>query len=112
MEQLGAGLPKSRPNLTIAGPVTVVEQVLPYSNGEVFVCQPGRTGELYTFRGVPGPLSKAGRGCDRQSPADLPAQVVRHLLRQHHPPSLHDDLFHLFLVDRVEPNHDPVVAPV
>ncbi len=40
----------------------VVQIVSSDHSGEVFVCQPGRTCELYKFRGVPGPRAAGAEG--------------------------------------------------
>lgn len=40
----------------------VVQIVSSDHNGQVFVCQPGRTCELYKFRGVPGPRVAGAEG--------------------------------------------------
>ncbi|HWL64405.1 MAG TPA: SDR family oxidoreductase, partial [Actinomycetota bacterium] len=37
--------------------------------GEAFICQPGRIGELYKFRGVPGPRTEGAEGMEPPRPS-------------------------------------------
>ena len=54
-----SGFPLLQPDDVADAVVTVASSDV---TGEVFVCQPGRTCELYKFRGVPGPRVEGAEG--------------------------------------------------